>query len=223
MTRLEEIYSHLVKCDSLADVGCDHGYLSKMVVLGGIANKIYATDVSEKCLLKAKELLFSEIEKGVVIPVCTNGLKGLGDIDEIVIAGMGGEEIIQILSEYLTRETPKRIVLQPMKNTQKVRSFLLSNKFSLIKDYTFFYDRKFYDLIVAEPNLAGFDGERYSEIELLYGKDNIKYLPDGFVKKIKTDIKNYKTWLSSKDLKEDKKEYFISKIKLLESLLCKGK
>jgi len=223
MTRIEEIYSHLVKCETLADVGCDHGYLSKMVVLGGIANKVYATDVSEKCLSKAKELLSCEIIKGVVVPVCTNGLNGLNGIDEIVIAGMGGEEIIQILSEYLSREMPKRIVLQPMKNTPKVRSFLLSNKFNLIKDYTFYYDRKFYDLIVAEPTLADFDGKRYSEIELLYGKENIDTLPEGFVKKVKTDIKNYKTWLLSKNLKEENKEYFINQIKLLENVLNKGK
>ena len=219
MTRLEEIYSHIETLGVLADVGCDHGYLSKMVVDGKKASKIYSTDVSEKCLKKAEDLLKSEIENGVVIPVCTDGLKGLSNIDQVVIAGMGGEEIVQILREYLKRETPKRIVLQPMKNTKKVRSYLLSFGLNLVKDYTFFYDRKFYDLIVAEPILAGFEGERYSEIELTFGKGNIKELPKGFVKKVETDIINYETWLKAETLKEEKKEYFLEQIKLLKDIL----
>ena len=100
MHRLDEITSHLSGEDLVADVGCDHGYISEKLLKSGGAKKVVMTDISAKCLLKAQTLLSAEISQGKATAVVCDGLKGVDlPITAVVIAGMGGEEIIKILTE----------------------------------------------------------------------------------------------------------------------------
>ena len=96
--RLNKIFSLIPNCKVFADVGCDHGYLSKAVLDGKKAQKVYFSDLSKNCLDKAKRLLFDYEQKGEAIGVVSNGFENLeGDIDCALVAGMGGEEILLIL------------------------------------------------------------------------------------------------------------------------------
>ncbi len=69
-------------------------------------------------------MLFSYIKSGAITSVCCNGLEKIDEsIEEILIAGMGGEELVSILkAAYI----PRAFVLQPMRNVRSVREFLLS-------------------------------------------------------------------------------------------------
>ena len=217
MNRLDEIFSHVQKTAVFADIGCDHGFIAKMAVENKIADKILITDVSEKCLNKAVELLKRDIALGVVFPFVTDGFRGISFVTEAVIAGMGGEEIISVLSEYLPRERIDRLILQPMKNTPKVRSFLIENGYNLIKDYTFYADKKFYDLIVCEP-VKKDEKIVYSNDEILFGKQNLDELPSGFIKKIEKDLFDLRDRLT-RDLSEKTRNEFICEIEKLTKIL----
>lgn len=46
--RLDKIFSFVDECDIFADIGCDHGYLSKAVADSGKAKRIICTDISRK-------------------------------------------------------------------------------------------------------------------------------------------------------------------------------
>ena len=165
-----------------ADIGCDHGYCTRFALRNGLCKKAYACDISDACLAKARTLLEREIADGTCIPVCSDGLDGpQAEADCVLIAGMGGEETVRILSG---RPLPAFFVLQPMKNTQKVRRFLLPRGARLHLDVTFAEGNKFYDLLTGE----GTGGDAYSEFEYRYGRNNLKTPSHAFFRKLKKDI-----------------------------------
>ena len=178
MGRIETVCSHLPRCAVLADVGCDHGYCTRYAFDNGLCERAYITDVSAPSLKKAARLMQKEIAAGRCIPVCCDGLDGVGELpDCVLIAGMGGEEIVSILARLPT--LPASFVLQPMKNSEKVRAFLCGRGAGITADYTF-SDGKWYDLIAGCAD----GGTKYSAFECRYGRDNLLSPSDAFKKKL---------------------------------------
>ncbi len=175
--RLKEICANLPVCECLADVGCDHGYCTRYAFDGGLCKKAYISDISAGSLAKAEKLLKREIGEGRCVPCVGDGMQKIGPCDCVLIAGMGGEEIVRILSE---RALPARFVLQPMRNSEKVRAFLLCRGAKIERDYTFADGKYYYDLITG----AGTGGDSYSEYEVLFGRENLKTLPEAFCQRM---------------------------------------
>ena len=181
MGRLDVICAHIPACRVFADVGCDHGYCTRYALQNGLCERAYPCDVSAACLKKAEELLREEIAAGRCFPVCCDGLDGLTEEpDCVLIAGMGGEEIVSILSRR--ERLPAKFVLQPMKNAEKVRAFLCARGAGIGEDMTF-RDGKFYDLITGSRE----GGTVYSAFELRYGRDNLLNPTRDFFGKIQKD------------------------------------
>ena len=175
MGRIEVICAHIPKSRVFADIGCDHGYCTQYALAHGLCERAYISDISAACLKKAEELLGAEIAAGRCVPVCADGMDGLPEPpDCVLIAGMGGEEIVSILSR--AARLPARFVLQPMKNAEKVRAFLVARGARIGTDITF-RDGKFYDLITAQ--LGG--GTTLSEEEKQFGKTNLLQPSEDFL------------------------------------------
>lgn len=167
MGRIEELCALIDPCESFADVGCDHGYCARHVLKIGKCGKVLITDISAKCLAKAEKLLAEYIEAGKCRAACCDGLALVPpDTEQVLIAGMGGEEIIKILSEGFI---PEKFVLQPMKNADKLRKFLLERGCKLVYD-GIFKDEKFYFVIKGERDGGN---EEYTPAELAFGRDSI--------------------------------------------------
>ena len=179
MDRLSLICAHIPACRVFADIGCDHGYCTAYVLEKGLCERAYVSDISAACLKKAETLLAADIAAGRCVPVCADGLDGVKDADCVLIAGMGGEEIVRILSRA---PLPERFILQPMHNVEKVRRHLLARGAHIEEDFTF-EDGKFYDLIVGSA--AG--GDVYSDFEYRYGRDNLKAPSAAFLRKVRKD------------------------------------
>lgn len=209
--RISVICAHVPRCRILADVGCDHGYMTKYALDHNLCEKAYLADISEKCLKKAETLLREEMKAGRCFSVCTNGLQNFPvSPDCVLIAGMGGEEIVGILS---CGELPEKFVLQPMKNAEKVRAFLLEKGARITKDFTF-SDGKFYDLIVGE----GKGGDSYSDWEVRFGRDNLKTLPQAFVQKIAAEQEKLRALLNGGSLSGESREEIRAKLYELEEI-----
>jgi tRNA (adenine22-N1)-methyltransferase len=146
---------------------------------GGKCGFAYVTDVSSVCLQKAEELLKNNYD-GKFKAIVTDGLKNVPKVDQVLIAGMGGELICDILqgADFL----PERLVLQPMKNADKVRKSVINLGYRLIKDYTF-KDVKYYDLIVCERG-----EDSYTQDELLFGRDNLLKKGEAFKEQIQKKL-----------------------------------
>ena len=178
--RLSTLFSELEKCEKFADVGCDHGYCAEFMLERDLCAHAVVSDVSAESLKKAQVLLANYAAAGKVTSVCCDGLEKIPrDCDLVLIAGMGGEEIVTILKNG--------------KNTRKVREYLLSQGMEMIADYTF-ADGKFYDLIKAEQTGRA---SAYSEKELEFGRDNLLRPSADFLEKLRTEIEKKKKYLLS--------------------------
>lgn len=206
--RLNIIFDQIPQCEIFADIGCDHGYIAQAMLQSNKANKVIVSDISQKCLLKAQNLLYKYIQDGRATSVVSNGFEKVGFCNVALIAGMGGEEICAIIESAKT--LPDTLVLQPMKNPDKVRMCALSKGYGVQKDFIFKSGGKFYDLITIKK---GQDFLTQEEIE--FGRDNLKNRQADFVEYIKDRINRLSSYLQSQNLSlEDRQRMIDDKEKL---------
>ena len=129
--RLDERLSYIAslsKGGSVADVGCDHGKLGYYLISTDRTDKIIATDVSAASLQKARELAY---EGGVSDRMTTRLGDGLapiesGEVDEVIVAGMGGDVIRKILLDgYESGKRFGRYILSPNTHPEQARRALV--------------------------------------------------------------------------------------------------
>lgn len=207
--RLNKIFSVLPDCDTFADIGCDHGYMTKAMIKSGKCKRAIISDVSAKCLNKAELLLAEEIENGKVESVVSDGFDKIGKHDLALIAGMGGEEICAILDKAIM--LPEKLVLQPMKNCDKVRLRAVERGYKIVYDRIFKSAGKFYDLIVL---VKGKDELTEEEIE--FGRDNIKETNQDFKEMILQKIKKMEVYSSYQSVKDGDREKMLSLVEKLK-------
>ena len=122
--RLRMVASMVPPTKTVADIGCDHAYLSVWLLREGIAGFAYACDVREGPLAKAAETIrFFHMQERAKTVLC-DGLAGLsaGDAETIVMAGMGGELMTRLLTEgEACVRAAKCLVLQPQSDREMVR------------------------------------------------------------------------------------------------------
>ncbi len=131
----------------IIDVGSDHGYLAVRCLEESIADSVICTDIHESPAKRSMNALVEAGFEEVSEVYTTDGLRGVplmkGDV--IVIAGMGGLNIIDIISRaikdngYSVLENVT-FVLQPQKSNEIVRNFLAKTGFVFV-DESVCYDR----------------------------------------------------------------------------------
>lgn len=188
--RIEIIASLIGVTDDLCDVGCDHGYMAKTALDLNKVKRVIVTDISEPSLNKAVNLL-SEFYPDKFTAILTDGLIGVPRSEQVLIAGMGGEEIIKILQKSAYK--PVILILQPMKNADKVRKYLHENGYGLERDFMFYADKKYYEVMRAK---IGYD-DCYTEKEEIFGRENLARNPD-FLSFIDKKIKETEKLLNTK-------------------------
>ena len=217
--RIKTLCSLLEKAETFADVGCDHGYCSEYMLKNELCQKAILSDISKGSLAKAETLLAEYIQNGRAVSVLGDGFFGVpSDVDEVLIAGMGGSEIVAILSDAKNGFIPKRFVFQPMHDAEKLRRYLTQNGADIQQDFTF-EDGKFYDVIVGEKLKQGGQVRVYSDAEYEFGKDNLEKMPKAFVKSTQKLVKNIDKYLARPNLQESSKEELENKKKRLQGVL----
>ena len=82
--------------------------------------------------------------------VLSNGLENVPETeaDDIIISGMGGEVIIDIIknAKWL-KNADKRLILQPMSEDEKLRDFLKDNKFFIEREEAVISKNKVYTVM----------------------------------------------------------------------------
>lgn len=201
--RIDTLCSLLKKAETFADVGCDHGYCSEYMLKNGLCERAILSDISKGSLAKAEKLLAPYLRAGKAISVLGGGFVGVGkDTDEVLIAGMGGSEIIGILADKKYGFMPKRFVFQPMHDTEKLRRYIVENGGCIERDFTF-EDGKFYDVLVGG---AGVQTLPYTDAEYEFGKENLQERGEAFLKRIRKLVCNLQKYLQEPALQEESKE-----------------
>ena len=104
--RLRTVASFVRQGARLADIGCDHGYLVCALARDGWIKSGLACDVNEKPLGQARREIERQSLDDKIACRLGDGLSVVdeGEVDDIVIAGMGGETIAEILSSCKWKE-----------------------------------------------------------------------------------------------------------------------
>ncbi len=219
--RIETLCSLLPKSKTFADVGCDHGYCSEYMLKNELCEQAIFSDISKGSLQKAETLLKDYVEEGRALPVLGNGFYGVPkDTELVLIAGMGGSEIVEILQDKKYGFMPEKFLFQPMHDSEKLRRYILANGGNILKDYTF-KDEKFYDVIYGERLEAGGNARQYSDLDFEFGYDNLRLRPIAWQEKMQKLIDNTKKYLSQENLQEESRSNLENKLKKLTEVLGK--
>lgn len=143
----------MVRCRSkIVDIGTDHAYLPSYLVLNGKAEDVLACDIGLMPLRNAERTvnkfgLFNNIKLRI-----SDGLQSVSpdEADEIIICGMGGNLIADILSAApWIKRNGMHLILQPMTHSEDVRYFLCTNGFEIDKEIFVTDNKKVYCCISA--------------------------------------------------------------------------
>ncbi|MDR3186089.1 MAG: class I SAM-dependent methyltransferase [Christensenellaceae bacterium] len=163
--RLQALLSY-IDCDTLADIGCDHGKISLGAILSRKAKFVVAADISKSCLEKAITLANNFNLRDKIKFFVSNGFQSITrKVDQAVIAGMGGIEITKIMSH---ENCPSRLILAPHSKCDILREHISCNNYRIVCDNIVKSQKKFYPVIVLEKSSHK---PCYCSSELMYGKN----------------------------------------------------
>lgn len=168
MSRISTLCSYLGPCRTFADVACDHGYFAQYMLKNNLCENAVISDISDKSLIKARALLDEYIKDGRCTAVCCDGLQKVRGADLVLIAGIGGDEILKILRESYI---PENFVFQPMKNAQALRAYLIQSGCGITSDDIFSDGKNYYFVIKGSRS---YTTEHYNEYQLAYGRDSLQ-------------------------------------------------
>lgn len=184
--RMEAVVSFVPqKSFGIADVGCDHAYVSIALVERGIASKVIAMDVRQGPLEIAKKNVKESGLQNEIELRLSDGLEKLvpGEVDTIIIAGMGGLLMKGILERgrHMFVHPMPTLILQPQSDISVVRSYLLERGYTIEDENMLIDEGKFYTVIKAKPVLLDNPVTVYDAVELEYGKCNLEHKSPVFI------------------------------------------
>lgn len=142
----------VTKGERVADIGCDHAYISIYMVEQKIADKVIAMDVNKGPLERAKENIQKNHFEEQIETRLSDGIKELkaGEVTTLLIAGMGGGLMQRILSGNPTVLTEvKELVLQPQSEIRETRKFVEQLGFEIVLENMLIEDGKYYTMMKA--------------------------------------------------------------------------
>ena len=153
----------------VADIGCDHAYLSIYLARHGIADRVIACDINRGPVEIAKaNIEDSGCSDKIEVRLC-DGLSGIenGEADCVVIAGMGGKLMARIIEEgKVALGSVKQLILEPQSEVGSFRHFLEETGYMIVSEDMVYEDGKYYPIIKAVPGQMNLNEEVYYR----YGK-----------------------------------------------------
>lgn len=148
----------LVRQDSrLADIGTDHAYLPVYLVQAGVCPSAIASDIGAGPLEAARHTVTANGLTSKIALRLGDGLATVkaGEVEDVAIAGMGGETIAAILEAApWVKDGRIRLILQPMTRAEDLRRWLLHNGFSVSEEHLIVDGRHLYPVLAAEYTAA---------------------------------------------------------------------
>lgn len=207
-----------------ADVGTDHAYVSIELINSGRAHHVIASDVRQGPLSIAK----SNVEKyhltDKIETRLGSGLSILspGEADTIIIAGMGGELICEILDADIKTARESTLILQPMNAQYELRKYLIKNHFTITEEDIECEGHRVYNLmIVKDGTQSPFDRDiEYHLPKYLYQHEKFAMLLDKKQREFKKIINGLE---HSKNCDTERLNYYKQCYKLSEVIKNESK
>ncbi len=157
--RLETLSAFIEPNDTVLDIGCDHGLLGIYLTINKNI-KVISSDINKKPLEKAKENIkkFNLVDK--IETRLGDGLETMSDnINTIVISGMGGLNIINILKDIKKYPNVKKLVLSPNSDFKEMRYSITNLGFKINKETMVIDHSKYY--LISEFIIGNEDIDYY--------------------------------------------------------------
>jgi tRNA (adenine22-N1)-methyltransferase len=176
----------------LADIGTDHAFLPIHAIQEGFVYSALAIDNKEGPFVIA----YSNVKKAglqdKISVIKSSGLESIDDeVDVVVISGMGGNLISQII-EKDDHKNIKRFILQPNSDADVVRTKMNQLGYRVIDELVLKDQKKYYDILVFEVGK-----EELNELETQFGPINLKLKPFYFVERVEKELKNLNNLLQT--------------------------
>ena len=169
--RLKAVADYVDKGARLADIGSDHAYLPTYLVQKNEVEFAVAAEVVKGPFEIAKNHVAQANLKENIQVRLANGLAAIENVDKIdtiVIAGMGGILISEILEAGKGKlSSVKRLILQANNHGDTLRQWLIEHQFVIKAEQILLEAGKFYEIIVAEPTTN--ENPVLSANDLLFG------------------------------------------------------
>ncbi len=152
--RLQMLADMVTPGSRVADVGCDHGFLSIWLVQAGVSPRVLAMDVRRGPLAAAVENIEAYGMGDYIEARLSDGLGGCEahEVETIVCAGMGGRLMGRILTEGMEKaRCAKELILQPQSELLEFRAFLRREGFVTLKEGAVWEDGKYYFAMRVAP------------------------------------------------------------------------
>lgn len=150
--RLEKISSLVEPGKRIADIGTDHAYIPSYLMSKGLIDKAILTDVNKGPLDNARsEIIALGFEDKCQLRL-GSGLDVVkpGEVDQIIIAGMGGVLISEILEKGKdTAKSVEKLILQPMQGQDELRRYLDMAGYRVESEHLVKEDFRIYEIIVV--------------------------------------------------------------------------
>ena len=193
----------------VADIGCDHGLVSIFLAMNKQNISIIASDINQNALDNAiKNINKYHLEDK--IKVClSNGLDNINDeIDTIIISGMGGHTIVDILTNNQEKlNTVNNIIIQSNNDIEYVRRKIVKLGYYIKKEELILDKNIYYTIILFTKGK-----KKYTNKEYYFGPILLKENSKIFIEKnnkeytklvnIKNNIPKRKLLIRLKILKE---------------------
>lgn len=144
----------------LADIGTDHAYLPIWLAKQGLIASGIAADINLGPIRSAQKNIERYHVQDIVSARLSDGLNAIFpfEADDIVLAGMGGELIIQIITAApWLKDEHKRLILQPMTSVQQLREFLADQKFAVGREQAVIEDGRVYTVLMVQYRPSGIE------------------------------------------------------------------
>ena len=149
------------------DVGTDHAMIPVWLVQTGICRHVLATDVRPGPLENAAALVERTGTGDRIRLLLTDGLADSAPDgwDTVILAGLGGESMVSILSAAPWAREQARLILEPQSKQAELRRYLVENGWRIDRELLAEDAGHIYPILTA----AAGQPPAYSELELHLG------------------------------------------------------
>lgn len=197
MNKISCIANFVKKCPCVYDVGSDHAHLAIFLLENKIAKRVVNIEINTKPLTHGLHNLIIKKLQHKTSNIINDGLKNITRKTKtkpsyICIAGMGGNNIINILKSR-DKKLPKCFyVLQANTEFVLLRKWLAKNKWQFIKEQVC-YDRKhYYQIMLVKPSTKTTKLNTFNQYFGFSSKQKDKQTFNDFIAFTKKKIKDKK-------------------------------
>ena len=197
----------------VADIGTDHAYLPIQLVKEGKVDYAIASDVAAGPLQNAEKDIVAAGLKDKIETRLGSGLETVSAqdrIDTVVIAGMGGKLMTNILDEAWSENFHfATLILEPNVGEPGVREWLSTHKYQIIDEKIISEAGHIYELIKAQKVESTI---RLTDRQIFFGPEILKEKNQVFYQKWQDQLAYHQRLLSNLNKAQEKDRAHIRQI-----------